>query len=52
VAANIAEGAKRKSDPDYARLLNIAEGSLAETEALLAPRERSAVRRFARRLDR
>jgi four helix bundle protein len=35
VVANIAEGAKRKSDPDYARLLNVAEGSLAETEALL-----------------
>ena len=35
VVANIAEGAKRKSDPDAARLLNIAEGSVAETEALL-----------------
>jgi four helix bundle protein len=35
IVANIAEGAKRQSDPDYARLLNIAEGSVAETEALL-----------------
>lgn len=33
--ANIAEGAKRDTNPDYARFLNIAEGSLAETEALL-----------------
>jgi four helix bundle protein len=35
VCANIAEGAKRRSNPDYGRLLNVAEGSLAETEALL-----------------
>ena len=35
VASNIAEGAKRRSNADYARLLNIAEGSLAETESLL-----------------
>ena len=35
VCANIAEGSKRRSNPDYGRLLNIAEGSLAETEALL-----------------
>ena len=35
VASNIAEGPKRRSNPDYARLLNIAEGSLAETESLL-----------------
>jgi four helix bundle protein len=35
VASNIAEGAKRRSNTDYARLLNIAEGSLAETESLL-----------------
>ena len=35
VASNIAEGSKRRSNPDYARLLNIAEGSLAETESLL-----------------
>jgi four helix bundle protein len=32
---NIAESAKRRRNPDDARLLNIAEGSLAETEALL-----------------
>ena len=35
VPTNIAEGSKRKSRKDYARLLNIAEGSLAETEYLL-----------------
>jgi four helix bundle protein len=35
VSSNIAEGAKRSSNHDYARLLNIAEGSLAETESLL-----------------
>jgi four helix bundle protein len=35
VVANIAEGAKRRTNPDYDRLLNIAEGSLAETEALM-----------------
>jgi len=35
VTSNIAEGAKRASNQDYARLLNIAEGSLAETESLL-----------------
>ena len=33
--SNVAEGAKRRSNVDYARFLNIAEGSLAETEALL-----------------
>ncbi|MGD1149213.1 MAG: four helix bundle protein [Thermoanaerobaculaceae bacterium] len=32
---NIAEGAKRSSRKDYAHFLNIAEGSLAETEYLV-----------------
>ena len=35
VPTNIAEGSKRQSNADYARLLNIAEGSLAETEYLI-----------------
>jgi four helix bundle protein len=35
VTSNIAEGAKRVSRPDYARFVNIAEGSLAELESLL-----------------
>ena len=34
VATNIAEGSKRRSNPDYARFLNMAEASLAETEYL------------------
>jgi four helix bundle protein len=33
--ANIVEGSKRQSAADYARFLNIAEASLAETEYLL-----------------
>jgi len=32
VPSNIAEGSKRVSNPEYAHYLNIAEGSLAETE--------------------
>jgi len=35
VAANIAEGSKRRTGRDYAHLLNVAEGSLAEVEYLL-----------------
>jgi four helix bundle protein len=34
VPTNIAEGAKRAGRQDYARFLNIAQGSLAETEYL------------------
>lgn len=35
IPANIAEGSKRKSNKEYAHLLNVAEGSLAEAEYLL-----------------
>jgi four helix bundle protein len=34
VPTNIAEGSKRRSNADYARFLNTAESSLAETEYL------------------
>ena len=34
VPTNIAEGSKRRKGQDYARFLNISEGSLAETENL------------------
>jgi four helix bundle protein len=35
VPTNVAEGAKRDSNPEYSRFLNIAEASMAETEYLL-----------------
>ena len=35
IASNIAEGAKRQSRREYVRFMNVAEGSLAETESLL-----------------
>ncbi len=35
IPTNIAEGSKRKGNQEYARFLNIAEGSLAETEYLM-----------------
>jgi four helix bundle protein len=35
VPSNIAEGSKRTTNPAFAQHLNIAEGSLAETEYLL-----------------
>lgn len=35
VPTNIAEGSKRVGKSDFARFLNIAEGSLVETESLL-----------------
>lgn len=35
VPTNIAEGSKRRTAADFARFLNLAEGSLAETEYLI-----------------
>ncbi|MBN1605148.1 MAG: four helix bundle protein [Polyangiaceae bacterium] len=35
VPTNLVEGSKRQTNADYARFLNIAEASLAETEYLL-----------------
>jgi four helix bundle protein len=35
VPTNLAEGAKRKHRSEYARFINLAEGSVAETEYLL-----------------
>jgi four helix bundle protein len=35
VPTNIAEGSKREGNQDFARFLNIAEGSLAESEYLI-----------------
>jgi four helix bundle protein len=35
IPTNIAEGSKREGRQEYARFLNIAEGSLAETEYLV-----------------
>ena len=35
VPANVAEGSKRQHSPDFARFLNIAEGSLSESTYLL-----------------
>ena len=35
VPAKIAEGSKRRHNPEFARFLNIAEASLAETEYML-----------------
>ena len=35
IPTNIAEGSKRQTNTEYSRFLNIAQGSLAETEYLL-----------------
>lgn len=35
IEANLAEGSKKSTDVDYARFINIAEGSVAEVEVLV-----------------
>ena len=40
VGANLAEGSKRKSDPDKARIYNIAQGEAAEAMSILDVAER------------
>jgi four helix bundle protein len=37
IAANIAEGFRKRSDPDQVRFMNIAQGSIAYAKAILTP---------------